>query len=203
MACPRCRARDPRDCTCRARRTWRGSVPRSPELPGSGMRWLDWCRRGPALPMEKPRLRCAFGVVGFRAVLIEQEQPQLDAVEQLLRDRPSPPGAPSRLRSARAVAASTNPGIFAIDLRMMSTCSAVIAPWAAAAAVAGSTGSRGSPVSERRGPNTAASARRRLASRVESRHRIVSTSRQDLAPNALAVVSTCNRANNRWTWVGS
>ena len=74
---------------------------------------------------------------------------------------------------------------------------------AGAAAVAANTGANGSPVKLRRGPNTAASANRRLASVAEMRHRIRSTSFQFLAPNSLGVVSACNRANARCHCAGN
>ncbi len=70
-------------------------------------------------------------------------------------------------------------------LRMTSTCSLLISPWAWATAVAGSTGGSDGPVNAGRGANSAASFSRRLASLVEIRQRIESTSFQDLAPISL------------------
>jgi hypothetical protein len=77
------------------------------------------------------------------------------------------------------------------------TIAGLIAPVAWAAAVAASTGSRGSPVNVRRGPNSAASVSRPPASVLEIRHRVLSTSRQNLAPVSFGVVSACKRANTR------
>ena len=71
--------------------------------------------------------------------------------------------------------AAMKPGSFFIALRITSTCSALMAPWAWAAAVAGSMGCRGAPVRQRRGPSRAASHRRRPASAVLRRHRVAST----------------------------
>ncbi|CAN3128115.1 hypothetical protein ACNUDN_01885 [Mycobacterium sp. smrl_JER01] len=95
------------------------------------------------------------------------------------------------------VAVSMNPGTLARALLITSTCSALINPWAWAAAVAGNSGGSAGPVTAGRGANTAASVSRRWASRVEIRHRTDSTSFHDLAPICCGVASTCRRANNR------
>ena len=97
-------------------------------------------------------------------------------------------------------ACSTQPGIFVTPLRMISTCSLVRNPIRWATATASSFGASTSPVTERRGPSRAAWVSRIPASLPESRHRVASTSRHDLAPISTAVVCCCNWARPRCRW---
>ena len=83
------------------------------------------------------------------------------------------------------------PGSLVTNRRMMRTCSAPIAPRRWAAAVWASTGSNGWPVIAARGPSSAASLTRRLASLVEIRNNVDNAAATERSPNS----STATSAN--------
>ena len=154
------------------------------------------------LPFESPRLRARSVSSGSGPSWSSRNR--VKSAASLSSLGPTPTAVRTRSTSnCSRVTASTKPGSLSMALRMTSTCSPLISPWTWAAAIAGSTGGNDAPVNARRGANNAASVNRRLASVVEIRQRIASTSFQDLAPISCAVVSTCNRASKRWLKVGS
>ena len=152
----------------------------------------------PCLPIGDAAFAGAFGVVGFGAVLVEQEQGAARRRRRVPWARPRRRCGPGRLRSASRVAASTKPGQFVDRLADHLDVLGVDRPRACAAAVAGKhrcqrfAGQRRAAAQQGGLGQPAAG----LAGRdpPPDRQHVF----QDLAPISCGVVSACSRASTRW-----